>query len=522
MGVLGSAIDPRSRSYLDNRTAMLAALAALDEALAAARDGGGERAVTRHHARGKLLPRERIDLLVDRDSPLLELSPVAGWGTDTAVGAAVVTAVGVVEDLECVIVASDPTVGGGAASGYTLRKIQRAGRIAGENGLPLICLVESDGVQPSQRTEAYLHASGMLAEAARLRSAAIPTVGVLFGDSGGPGIELAACCDHTIALRRDAGAHPGHHLAVDERDALRLTRQCVRRCNQARPGPPPHAAPAPRHDPEDLLAIPAPDPRTPFDPREILARILDGSEFDEFAGGQAGAEVRAGWGHLHGCPVGVLATCGGRIGTEDARGMARFLRHADAAGTPVLLLRHCTVAAAGADAVTTAALAGTGVPRLAVTVGASCGIDGGAATARFRFSWPNARGVSAPLREVTPAGPAEPAAAHGAAAPPPARGTATPPYGRTAPPPHARPAAPASGRAAPPGLAQRQPAHARAIHGGDEVADDLPATGPGSAALYLSGQLHDDGVIDPRDTRTVLGLCLSASRGRTLSRAVGE
>jgi acetyl-CoA carboxylase carboxyltransferase component len=442
---------------------MLAALVTLDEALAAARDGGGERAVTRHHARGKLLPRERIDLLVDRDAPLLELSPVAGWGTDTTVGAAVVTAVGVVENVECVIVASDPTVGGGAASGYTLRKIQRAGQVARENGLPLICLVESDGVQPSQRTEAYLHASGMLAEAARLHSAAIPTVGVLFGDSGGPGIELAACCDHIIALRRDAVAHSGRHLAVDERDALRLTRQCVRRCNRVRPVPRLPAAPAPRHDPEDLLAIPAPDPRTPFDPREILARILDDSEFDEFAGGAAGAEVRAGWGRLHGWPVGVLATCGGRVGTEDARGMARFLHHADAAGTPVLLLRHCTFAAAGADAVTAAALAGTGVPRLAVTVGTSYGIDGGAATARFRFSWPNAT---------------------------------------------------------PPGLAQRQPAHARGRHG-EEAADDLPAARPGSAALYLSGQLHDDGVIDPRDTRTVLGLCLSASRGGVPTRAVG-
>src|SRR5437867_611576 len=130
MPVLESALDPRSPSYVDNRATMLDRLAGLDAALREALAGGGQKYVTRHHARGKLLPRERIELLVDRDSPFLELSPVAAWGTDYPVGASVVTGIGVVEGVPCVVVANDPTVRGGSVNPYTLKKTQRAGEIA--------------------------------------------------------------------------------------------------------------------------------------------------------------------------------------------------------------------------------------------------------------------------------------------------------------------------------------------------------------------------------------------------------
>ena len=145
MTVLDTAIDPRNPAYLESRSAMLEHLADLEAALEAARGGGGEKWVTRHHARGKLLPRERVEMLLDQDSPFLELSPVAAWGSDFPVGASVVTGIGVVEGVECVVIANDPTVDGGAVNPYTVEKIRRAARIASVNRLPLVNLVESTG-----------------------------------------------------------------------------------------------------------------------------------------------------------------------------------------------------------------------------------------------------------------------------------------------------------------------------------------------------------------------------------------
>src|SRR3712207_907394 len=151
MPTLDTGLDPRSPGYSDNRAAMLRRLDELDEALLSARLGGGEKYVTRHHARGKLLARERIELLIDRDAPFLELCPLAGWGTDFSVGAGVVIGIGVVEGVQCMIVANDPTVRGGAINPYSLKKTQRAGEIARANRLPLINLVESGGADlPSQ------------------------------------------------------------------------------------------------------------------------------------------------------------------------------------------------------------------------------------------------------------------------------------------------------------------------------------------------------------------------------------
>ena len=145
MTVLDTAVNPRDPAYLQSRSAMLQRLADLEIALDAARGGGGEKAVTRHHARGKPLPRERVEMLLDPDSPFLELSPIAAWGSEFPIGASVVTGIGVVEGVECVVIANDPTVDGGAVNPYTVEKIRRAARIASVNRLPLINLVESTG-----------------------------------------------------------------------------------------------------------------------------------------------------------------------------------------------------------------------------------------------------------------------------------------------------------------------------------------------------------------------------------------
>ena len=174
MAVLRSTVDAASPAARDNRAAMLARLAELDEALAQARAGGGERYVTRHHARGKLLARERIELLIDRDSPLLELCPVAGWGSDHPVGASVVTGIGVVEGVECVLIANDPTVRGGAVNPYSLKKTQRAGAIAAANRMPMINLVESGGADLPNQAEIFIPGGKAFRDLTQLSKARVP------------------------------------------------------------------------------------------------------------------------------------------------------------------------------------------------------------------------------------------------------------------------------------------------------------------------------------------------------------
>lgn len=414
MVVLGSGADPRSRPYLDRRAAMLAALTDLERALDAARDGGGERAAARHHARGKLLARERIELLVDRDTPLLELSPVAGWGTETPVGAGVVTAVGVVTGRPCVVVATDPTVRGGAADPYTLRKIERAVRIAREQRLPTLGLIEADGLLPADPAELLRHAAGVMGGLADLTAARVPTVGVFFGPSAAAG---TSCFESTVALRGHA-VGPAEHVAEDERDALRLARACVARLPTPAPDPPP--APPPKHDPEDLLAVAT-------DPYELLGRILDGSELDEVRSGY-GPEVCVGWGRVHGHRIGIVAETGGPVRPDESRKVCHLLRQAATAGTPVVALRQGLSHPHRAE--TAMAQAAGGVPLITVRVGGWCGVPLLNAAARFRFAWPDAWAALSPGEPEAP-------------------------------------------------------------------------------ALALSGRMDDDGVIDPRDTRTVLGFCLT-------------
>ena len=419
MTVLDTAVDPRTPGYPEARNATLDRLDRLEAALEEARSGGGERAVTRHHARGKLLPRERIEMLLDQDAPFLELSSVSGWGTEFPVGAGVVTGIGVVEAVECVIIATDPTVEGTPANPYAVEKIRRAARIASADRLPLVNLVESAVETPGAASSS----GGSIArDLSRLSTQRVPTVCVVFGPATGDVAYLPALSDYTIMVRGHAkmltsprprtltnGAEPrtpvapADQLAEDERDALRLARQCVRRLNWRKNGPPPRTTvpSPPKYDVEDLLAL-----TTLFDPREVLARLLDGSEFDEFKPA-VGAAVLAGWGELHGYPVGVLAASTPQT-AADTQKAVHFIQLANATDTSLLLLQRDDTGTLGSPAVD--ALAHSTVPLLALNTGRT-------GDPRFTFSW--------------------------------------------------------------------------------------PADGPVANA-------DDDGVIDPRDTRTVLGLCLSA------------
>jgi acyl-CoA carboxylase subunit beta len=516
MAILTSAIDPRAAAYRQNREVMLERLAELSDACEAARAGGGERYVTRHHARGKLLPRERIELLVDQDSPFLELSPVAAWGTDFPVGASVVTGIGVIEGVECVIVANDPTVRGGAVNPYTLGKTRRAGEIALANRLPLVNLVESGGADLPSQADIFIPGGRVFRDLTRLSAANIPTLAVVFGNATAGGAYVPGLCDYTIMVRNQAkvflagpplvkmatgevtddeslGGAAMHatrsgladFVAEDERDGLRLARQCMRRLNWRKAGPGPRSAlPAPpKHDPEDLLGIPSADLRVPFDPREVLGRVLDGSEFDEFKP-SFGAALVTGWGQLHGYPVGILANARGVLFSEEAQKAAQFIQLANAADTPLLFVQNTTGYMVGTEyeqrgiikhgALMINAVANSSVPHLTINIGASYGAGnygmcGRAYEPRFLFTWPNAK--SAVM------GPTQLAGVMSIVA---------------------RQAAEAKGQ---PYDAEADAAMRAAVE------QQIDAQ---SAALFLSGRLYDDGLIDPRDTRTVLGLCLSA------------
>src|ERR1700721_1007261 len=209
MPVLSSRVDPPSETYRDNRAGQLAAIAALNEQLELARAGGGPKYAQRHRDRGRLLARERIELLVDRDSPLLELSSLAAWGTDFPGGARIGAGIGVVSGVECVLIAHDPTVRGGAMNPYTLRKNLRALEIARRNRLPVINLVESGGADLPTQADIFVPAGQIFHDLTELSGLGIPTVALVFGNSTAGGAYVPGMCDHAVMVAQHAKAFLG-------------------------------------------------------------------------------------------------------------------------------------------------------------------------------------------------------------------------------------------------------------------------------------------------------------------------
>src|SRR6201996_4638588 len=312
--VLRSAVNTSGDAYLANRKGQLAAIAALDEQLELARAGGGPKYTQRHHDRGKLLARERLELLVDRDSPLLELSALAAWGTEFSVGASIVTAVGVVSGVECVLIAHDPTVRGGSMNPYTLRKNLRALEIARRNRLPVINLVESGGADLPTQSDLFVNAGKIFHDLTELSAMGIATLALVFGHSTAGGAYVPGMCDYSVLVDRRAKVFLGgpplvkmatgeeaddeslggadmhsrvsgvsDYFAVDERDCIGIGRQIIADIGWRKLGPTPgQAVEEPRYDPEELLGIVSADFRVPFDPREVIARVVDGSRFAEY------------------------------------------------------------------------------------------------------------------------------------------------------------------------------------------------------------------------------------------------
>ncbi|AKU15392.1 acyl-CoA carboxylase subunit beta [Luteipulveratus mongoliensis] len=515
MTLLKTAVDTSSPDYQGNRDAMLAKLDELSDEHAKALAGGGEKYVDRHHARGKLLARERIELLLDPDTAFLELSPLAAWGSDFAVGASIITGIGVVEGVECLIVANDPTVKGGSSNPWTMRKGARANDIARQNRLPVISLVESGGADLPTQKEIFIPGGRAFRDLTQLSADGIPTIAIVFGNSTAGGAYIPGMSDHVVMIKEQSkvflagpplvkmatgedaddeslGGAEMHsrtsgladYFAADEHDALRIGRRIVARLNWRKEGPAPSAeVTAPAYDDDDLLGVVPGDLKVPFDPREVIARVVDGSDFDEFKA-LYGSSLVTGWAQVHGYPVGILANARGVLFSEEAQKATQFIQLANRSSTPLLFLHNTTGYMVGAEyeqagiikhgAMMINAVSNSKVPHISVLMGASYGAGhygmcGRAFDPRFLFAWPSAK--SAVMGGAQLAGVLSIVARASAAA----KGN---PYD------------------------EEGDAAIRKIVEDQIEAESLPAV--------LSGRLYDDGIIDPRDTRTVLGLCLSA------------
>ncbi|HEY7857409.1 MAG TPA: carboxyl transferase domain-containing protein [Candidatus Nanopelagicales bacterium] len=519
MSTLVSAVDTSSDVYRTNREAQLAALADLEEQLDLVRAGGGAKYTARHHDRGRLMVRERIELLLDRDSPFLELSSLAAWGTEFTVGASLVTGVGVVSGVECMLIAHDPTVRGGAMNPYSLRKSLRALEIARTNRLPVINLVESGGADLPSQSDLFVSAGRIFHDLTQLSALGIPTIALVFGNSTAGGAYVPGMCDYAVLVDGHAKVFLGgpplvkmatgeesgdeelggaamhsrvsglsDHFALDELDAIRIGRQIVGELGWRKLGPgPSRPADPPLFDPEELLGISSADFRVPVDPHEVLARVVDGSRFGEYKA-LYGASLVTGWASIHGFPVGILANARGVLFSEEAKKASEFILLANQTSTPLVFLQNTTgymvgkayeqggIIKDGAKMIN--AVTNSTVPHITINIGASFGagnygMSGRAFDPRFMFAWVNAK--------LAVMGAAQLAGVLSIVA---------------------RAAADGAGR-------EFDIAADEARRQVIEAQIDRE-----SHSFFVSARLYDDGVIDPRDTRTVLGMALSAAHSQ--------
>jgi len=515
MQVLGTKVDPRSDEYRANRAAMLAKLEEFEQLLERARQGGGDKYIQRHRDRGKLLVRERIELLIDADSPFLELSTLAGWGSDKPLGANVVTGIGVVNGVECVILANDPTSQAGSLNRYSLRKTLRAQDIARENRMPLINLVESGGADLPDQAEVFITGGKWFRNLTQMSAMGIPTIALVFGSSTAGGAYIPGMCDYTVMVDKQAKVFLGgpplvkmatgeestdeelggaemhsrisglsDYFARDEYEAIRMGRDIVAHLNWRKLGyGPTMPADEPVHDPEEILGVVPADLRIPFDQREIFARVLDGSRFEEYKA-MYGTSILCGWGSIHGFPVGIIANQQGVIFSEEAEKATEFIQLCNRYDVPIVFSHNTTGYMVGKDyeqrgiikdgAKMVNAVANSTVPHIALMTGVSYGagnygMSGRAYDPRFVFGYPN--------HKVAVMGPKQLAGVMS--------------------------------------IISRAAAESRGIPFDEEADAERRAAIEAQIeyeeqAYYSTALVRDDGLIDPRDTRTVLGIALSA------------
>ena len=520
MTVIRSAVDPRSEEFRANAAAMAALVGDLRAKVDAVREGGGAAAREKHLGRGKLLPRERVRTLLDPGAPFLELSQLAAHGVydDDIPAAGLITGVGRVSGRECVIVCNDATVKGGTYYPITVKKHLRAQEIARENRLPCIYLVDSGGANLPNQDEVFPdrdHFGRIFYNQATLSAAGVPQIAVVMGSCTAGGAYVPAMADESIIVRNqgtiflggpplvkaatgevvtaeELGGAEVHsrvsgvtdHYARDDAHALSIARRIVGHLNRPKNIALEAAeARAPIYDPAELAGAVPTDLRRPYDAREVIARITDGSEFDEFKA-LYGATLVCGFAHIHGYPVGILAN-NGILFSESAQKGAHFVQLCAQRGIPLVFLQNITgfmvgreyeaggIAKDGAKMVMAVSCAA--VPKLTVIVGGSFGAGnygmcGRAFSPRFLWMWPNAR--------ISVMG----------------------------------------GEQAANVLAQVRRDNFDAKGQGWSEADEESFKKPirdqyesQGHPYYATARLWDDGIIDPADTRLVLGLGLSAA-----------
>ncbi len=514
--LLRTRLDAKSAQYGVNRAANLLALEKLEKALAKSREGGGPKYNDRHRAAGKLLPRERIELLLDRDAPFLELCPLAGHDVrDQTTGAGIVGGIGVVSGVECSILASEATVKGGAITETGMWKSGRLAEVAEQNGLPSISLIESAGADLPNQHKIFVHGGRGFRDLTRRSKERTPTICLVFGSSTAGGAYLPGMSDYVVMVKEQAqvylagpplvkmatGEESEHeelggaemhsrvsgvsdYLAEDERDAVRLGREIVSHLRWRKQGiVPPRDFAEPLYDADELLGIASADLKVPFDSREVIARIVDGSRFSEFKP-LYGASLICGWAHVHGYPVGILAN-NGILFSESANKGAQFIELCNQSDIPLLYLQNITgfmvgkkyeqegIIKNGAKLIN--AVSNSTVPAITIMTGASFGAGnyamcGRAYEPRFLFTWPNHRiGVMggkqlAGVLDIIQRGAAQ------------KRGETVD--------------------------EQRLSVMKQMVEGQIDQESD---------PYFATARLWDDGIIDPRDTRSVVAMSLSAA-----------
>jgi 3-methylcrotonyl-CoA carboxylase beta subunit len=441
MPTLASKLNPRSADFKANADAMRALVDDLYAKLERIAQGGGEAARAKHVARGKLLPRERVAMLLDPGTPFLELAPLAGLDLydNAAPGGGVIAGIGRVAGVECVIVCNDATVKGGTYYPITVKKHLRAQEVAAQNRLPCIYLVDSGGANLPNQDEVFPdrdHFGRIFYNQANLSADGIPQIAVVMGSCTAGGAYVPAMSDETIIVKNqgtiflggpplvkaatgevvtaeDLGGGDVHtrlsgvadHLAEDDTHALALARASVNRLNWRKLGQLAlQPARAPAFDPAELHGVIPTDTRKPFDVREVIARVVDGSEFDEFKA-RYGATLVCGFAHIEGMPVGIVAN-NGILFAESANKGAHFIELCCQRKVPLVFLQNITgfmvgrkyenegIARAGAKMVTAVACAQ--VPKFTVIIGGSFGAGnygmcGRGYSPRMLWMWPNAR-----------------------------------------------------------------------------------------------------------------------------------
>ena len=525
---LASTLNTSSEQFQKNREDVLEQLAVIDDLLDQAEAGGGQKAMDRMRSRNKLPVRERIANVLDPDSSFLEISALAGYDSEYAMGGGMVVGIGVIAGTECLIMANDPSVLGGALTAYSAKKWMRALEIARDNQIPYVSFVESAGADlrvgsgggGRMQTGHFAESGRFFYDLIELSKMRVPTVCVVFGSSTAGGAYQPGLSDYNIVVKDQskiflagpplvkmatgeesddetlggAQLHAdvsglGDYFAEDEMDAIRLCREVVSHLNWRKKGPDASlGADEPVYDGEELLGIVSRDLRQPVDVRDIFARVVDGSRFEEFKA-RYGSTLVCGWASIHGYPVGILGN-NGVIYPNAAEKAGQFIQLCNQIDVPLIFFQNITGYMVGKEAEADGiikkgsqmlnAVANSNVPHLTVIVGSSYGagtygMSGRAFGNRFTFLWPTAK--------IAVMGPKQIAGVMS--------------------------------------QVRRGQAQRKGVEFDEEedrqIVEAVEASQEkGSLALAATGAMSDDGIIDPRDTRTVLGMCLSVVRSRAI------